>query len=69
MPLFGGGGSGGVKSAGISQSVRETRDLSQVVRRTLRDTPVPLYTRTSPWPNNLCVAQILREVAARASSR
>ena len=26
------------------------RDLSQVVRRTPRDTPVPLYTRTSPWP-------------------
>ena len=26
-------------------------DLSQVVRRTPRDTPVPLYTRTSPWPN------------------
>ena len=24
--------------------------LSQVVRRTLRDTPVPLYTHTSPWP-------------------
>ena len=26
------------------------RDLSQFVRRTPRDTPVPLYTRTSPWP-------------------
>ena len=26
------------------------RDLSQVVRRTPRDTPVPFYTRTSPWP-------------------
>ena len=26
------------------------RDLSRVVRRTPRDTPVPLYTRTSPWP-------------------
>ena len=26
------------------------RDPSQVVRRTPRDTPVPLYTRTSPWP-------------------
>ena len=73
--LFWGRGSGGVKSTGVSQSVRETsrdesqcvpspeklfkkgiwssqvlRDLSQVVRRTLRDTPVPLYTRTFPWP-------------------
>ena len=27
------------------------RDLSRVVRRTPRDTPAPLYTRTSPWPN------------------
>ena len=26
------------------------RDLSQVVRRTLWDTPVPFYSRTSPWP-------------------
>ena len=26
------------------------RDLSEAVRCTLRDTPVPLYTRTSPWP-------------------
>ena len=26
------------------------RDRSQVVLPTLRDTPVPLYTRTSPWP-------------------
>ena len=68
-----GRGSGGVKSAGVSQSVRETgrdesqsvpspensskqgiwssqifRDLSQVVRRTPRDTPVHLYTQTSP---------------------
>ena len=30
-----------------------SRDLSQVVRRTPRDTPVPLYTRTSPWPITL----------------
>ena len=71
-----GRGSGGVKSAGVSQSVRQTgrdesqsvpspeklsskqgiwssqylRDLSQVARRTPRDTPVPLYTRTSSWP-------------------
>ena len=71
-----GSGSGGVKSAGVPQSVRETgrdesqsvpspeknstkqgiwssqflRDLSQVVRCTPRDTPVPLCTRTSPWP-------------------
>ena len=69
-------GSGGVRSAGVSQSVRDTsrdesqnvlstpklfktrdlelpifRDLSQVVRRTPRDTPVPLYTRTSPFPS------------------
>ena len=29
------------------------RDLSQVVRRTPRDTPVPLYTRTSPWPTEI----------------
>ena len=27
------------------------RDLSQLVGRTPWDTPVPLYTRTSPWPN------------------
>ena len=27
-----------------------SRDLSQVVRRTPQDTPVPLYTRTSPSP-------------------
>ena len=27
------------------------RDLSRVVRRTPRDTPVPPYTRTSSWPN------------------
>ena len=26
------------------------RDLSQVACRTPRDTPVPFYTRTSPWP-------------------
>ena len=26
------------------------RDLSQVVRLTPRETPVPLYTRTSQWP-------------------
>ena len=26
------------------------RDISQVVRRTPWDTPVPFYTRTSPWP-------------------
>ena len=26
------------------------RDLSQVVGRTPWDTPVPFYTRTSPWP-------------------
>ena len=26
------------------------RDLSQLVGCTPRDTPVPLYTRTSPWP-------------------
>ena len=30
------------------------RDLSQVVRRTPWDTPVPFYTRTSPSPNNGC---------------
>ena len=29
------------------------RDLSQVVPRTPQDTPVPLYTRTSPWPTIL----------------
>ena len=28
------------------------RDLSQVVRRTPQDTPVPLHTRTSPWPRS-----------------
>ena len=31
-------------------SSQNFRDLSQFVRRTPRDTPVPLYTRTSPWP-------------------
>ena len=40
------------------------RDLSQVVRRTPRDTPVPLSTRTSPWPkiraNRLILANRLR---------
>ena len=72
-----GRGSGGVKSTGVSQRVRETnrdesqcvpspeklfktrdlelpqflRDLSQVVRCTPWDTPVPLYTRTSLWPS------------------
>ena len=43
-----------MKSVGASQSVREIgRDEFQsahVVRRTLRDTPVPLYNRTFPWP-------------------
>ena len=35
------------------QSSHLLRDLSQVVRRTPWDTPVPLYTRTSPLPINL----------------
>ena len=80
MYVYWGRGSGGVKSAGVSQSVRETgRDESQsvpcpekllktrdlelpifdgslpkIVHRTPRDTPVPLYTQTSPWPS-VCV--------------
>ena len=28
-----------------------SRDPSQVVGRTPQDTPVPCYTRTSPWPS------------------
>ena len=34
------------------------RDLSQVVRRTLRDTPVLLYTRTSPFPIKIMGAPV-----------
>ena len=31
-------------------SSRFLRDVSQVVRHTPRDTSIPFYTRTSPWP-------------------
>ena len=34
------------------RSSQVLRDLSQVVRCTPWHTPVPLYTRTSPWPIN-----------------
>ena len=71
-----GRGSGGVKSTGVSQSVRETSRVEsqnvlsnqklfknkgfgapnflgispELFAAPPRDTPVPLYTRTSPWP-------------------
>ena len=40
------------------------RDLSQIVRRTLRDTPVPLYTRISPWSSNISLNNNLEELVA-----
>ena len=89
-----GRGSGGVKSAGISQSVRETgrdesqsvpsqqnsskkgiwssqifRALSQVVRCTPRDTPVPLCTRTSPPSGPIEVDRCLAAKITAITSR
>ena len=38
------------------------RDLSQVVGRTPRDAPVPLFTRTSPWPTKSSLSSVFETV-------